>query len=104
MGAAAAAIVMRKERDVVEAYQRAGAIAPSSARSLDELGIDENMIVQRLRKRAVLRDSPTDPGRLYLDEASWRALNYVRRRIAIVMLVLVALAGFAIWLSNRGAQ
>ena len=87
---AVAAIIIRKERDVVDAYRRAGATEPSAAQSPDALEIGHmghGVAFHRLVRRAVLRDA--GDGRYYLDEPSWEALRSMRRRLLLVMLILV---------------
>lgn len=87
MGAAAAAVVMRKERDLVERFRKAGATSAGTARSLSQLGIDDDGVAwHRLTRRAVVREG--GPGTYYLDEASWTALGYIRRRVALVILTI----------------
>ncbi len=93
MGAAIAAVIARRERDVVDLFRRAHAISPSSARSLSALDLDDALAVKRLSKRAVLRE--TDNGDYYLDEQSWTALRRLRRRLMVTMILglLVVLLG-----------
>lgn len=85
--ATAAAVMLHKEKDVVAAFQRAGATAPGSARTLQSLELDEGLAVERLKRRAVLRNG--EPGTYYLDEPSWEALRGIRRRMALAMLLVV---------------
>ncbi|HMA21985.1 MAG TPA: hypothetical protein VKO87_14340 [Gemmatimonadaceae bacterium] len=90
MGAAAAIAVMRlKEREARDDFIRAGATTPATARSLDDIGIHEGGAVRRLRKRAVIRES--SPGLFYFDEDVWQAVRGMRRRMAVVMLIVMAL-------------
>ena len=91
MGAsAAAAIIIRREKDLVAHFQAAGAIAATNARSPSELGVHEQLAWDRLVDRAVIREA--EPGRYYLDEASWKALRYMRRRMALILgIVLLGL-------------
>ena len=86
MGAAAAAI-LRKERDIVNTYRGVGATSPDRARSPDELDVPRRVAFGRLVQRAVLRD--TGDGRYYLDEPSWEALRGIRRRMALVIMIVV---------------
>ncbi|HUQ48147.1 MAG TPA: hypothetical protein VM053_07895 [Gemmatimonadaceae bacterium] len=93
MGAAAAIAVMRmKEREVREDFLRAGATMPINAMSLADVGIGESMAVRRLIKRAVIREA--SPGMFYFDEEVWLSVRAMRRRMAMVMLVI--LIAFAI--------
>ncbi len=87
----AAAVILIKERHMVEALERAGATSPAAARTLDDLGavgIDaEGFAWRRLRDRAVVREAA--PGAYYVDIEVWEATRRQRRRLIFVMLVLV---------------
>jgi hypothetical protein len=87
MGAVAAAIIIRREKDLVAHFQQARATSAATAKSLSALGVEENMILRRMRERAVIREGA--PGTLYLDEPSWVALRHTRRRLMTVMLFIV---------------
>ena len=66
MGAPAiAAVIRRKEREVVDDFRRGGAISPTSATSLASLGLEDSWPVRRLQRRAVIREP--EPGVMYLD-------------------------------------
>ncbi|HXT16853.1 MAG TPA: hypothetical protein VN706_14535 [Gemmatimonadaceae bacterium] len=86
---AAAAIVLRRQRDIVYMYLGAGATSPADARAPGDLGVESNRIFRGLVNRAVLRDAGN--GRYYLDEASWKALNRGRRRAVLIVVLLAAL-------------
>lgn len=86
MGAAVAAILMMKEREIVEAFERARATSTDSARPLDTMAIEVDGIgMRRLRDRAVIREAA--PGRFYLDVEVWQALRRQRRRLSVVVIV-----------------
>jgi hypothetical protein len=88
MAVAAVAVIMRKERDLVDTFRRASALSPDQARSLTQLGVDDRGVAwRRLTNRAVIREST--PGSYYLDLPSWEAVRYIRKRLMIVILVLV---------------
>ena len=90
MGAAAAAVVLVKERHVVEAFQRARATSPERAVVPEDIGVDlAGVGGRRLLRHAVLRAAPS--GLYYLDEPTWVALRSTRRRLAFVLLVIVGL-------------
>lgn len=84
---AAAAVILRKEHDVVASFRGAGATTPDRARSPEELGLDRHLVFHRLVTRAVLREATA--GRYYLDEPSWTALRTIRRRLIMVFLVVL---------------
>lgn len=88
--ATAAAVVLMKERRLVEAFTAAAATSPERAQAVETLGIDsDTLALRRLRHRAVIRES--SPGRFYLDVPTWEALRRGRQRVAIVLLVIIAL-------------
>ena len=98
MGAPAAVIVL-KERHVVEQFERAGATTPERAVGLDQLGIPNHVAARRLQARAILREAA--PGRFYVDLQGWEALRRLRRRLVVVALVvaLIVLVGgsLSVW-------
>jgi hypothetical protein len=90
MGApAVAAILRRKEQEVVDDFRSAGAISPATARTYDAIGLGDSLAIKRLQNRAVIRQA--DPGRWYLDEEVWEAVRRMRRRFATVLLSILAL-------------
>jgi hypothetical protein len=89
MGAAVAAVVLRKEREIVDVYRRAGATNPGAARSLEELQLEPGFIPNRLVRSAVLRE--TSDTRYYLDEPTWHAMRIRRHRMLFVVLGLILL-------------
>jgi hypothetical protein len=99
MGAAAAVIIAR-ERRVVEAFTVAGATSPERARPLDSLGIEsDGMALRRLQDHAVIREA--EGGRFYLDLPSWQALRRMRRRMAIILLVVILIYAATLIASRR---
>jgi len=97
MGAPAiAAVIRRREREVVDDFRRGGATSPTTARSLADLGLSDSWPVHRLQKRAVIREP--EPGIMYLDEEVWAVVRRMRRRVGLIfgtILVLLAI-GIAI--------
>src|SRR3954470_12730255 len=97
MGApAVAAVIIRKERELVDLFRAAGATSPSTARTLDEVGVEQAWPLSRLRRRAVVREA--SPGRYYLDEEVWTAVRGMRQRAVAVILAVVAITGFLVWI------
>ena len=94
MGAAVAVIVVR-EKHIVEAFLRAGATSAAAAATPEAIGVSENRAFDRLRTRAVLREA--GPGTFYLDEASWQALRAMRRRLGLAAVLLVVLTAVVTW-------
>ena len=90
MGAAAIAAVMRRrEREVVDDFRAAGATSRETAQSYTVIGLGQSLGLRRLRERAVIREAA--PGTYYLDEGVWTAVRRTRRRIATVFLAILAL-------------
>jgi hypothetical protein len=88
---AAAAVVLIKERHVVEAFERAGALSPDRALVPSDVGVETNGIGwRRLRDRAVVRESAPGSGRFYLDVEVWEAQRRMRQRIMLVVLLVAA--------------
>ena len=84
---AAAAILIRREKDIVEVYRRAGATAPGTARAPADLDVQHHVAFNVLVRRAVLRD--VGDGRYYLDEPTWQALRRFRHRMAGGMIIVI---------------
>ena len=99
MGAAVAAVIIRKEKDLVAHFRTSGAQSAESARTASELGVDDSFVWRRLLARAVIREAR--PGAYYLDEPSWEALNRSRRRMAIVVVVITLLLALVLVVSVR---
>ena len=99
MGAAAAAIIIKREKDLVEPFRRARATNPQAAQSSDALGVEEgNFIWRRLVDSAVIR--PGAAGAYYLDEPSWEALGRRRRRVAVIVGVAAVALGLLLYLAG----
>jgi hypothetical protein len=89
MGAAVAVILM-KERQIVEAFERAGVTTAAAGRSPTDLDVDPNGIGwRRLRERAIVREASPGTGLYYLDVEVWQATRRTRRRVLVVVLILM---------------
>lgn len=90
MGAPAiAAMLRRREREVVEDFRAAGATSPATAQSYTALGLGDSLAIKRLHNRAVIREAA--PGMYYLDEEVWQAVRRTRARVATVVISMLAL-------------
>jgi hypothetical protein len=90
MGApAVAALLRRREQEVIDDFRAAGATSPDRAQSYQAVGVGDSLAIKRLRNRAVIRESA--PGVYYLDEEVWAAVVRTRRRLVITMLSIIAL-------------
>jgi hypothetical protein len=82
--------ILRKERQLVRHFREAGAVSPSSAKSLDEVQVRHHALgLRRLRHRVVIREA--QPDRFYLDEEVWAALSRTRRQVSLAVLALIVL-------------
>lgn len=88
-----AAIVAKKRRRVIRAFAQAGATSPETAKTLEELGVHDSLILQVQKMRGVI--VPVDGERFYLDEA--RELEVARKRRAIVLIAVAVILVLA-WL------
>ncbi len=79
----AVVMIMRRERALRSDFIAAGATQPADAKSLAELGLDENMTWKRMCRRSVIREPA--PGLFYWDEDVWQALRSMRVRMALMM-------------------
>jgi hypothetical protein len=97
MGApAVAAVIIRREQELVDLFRSAGATSPATAKSLGEVGVEQAWPLSRLRRRAIVRESA--PGRYYLDEEVWTAIRGIRQRMVLLLLTVVAVTGFLVWI------
>ena len=97
MGAAAvAAVIIRREKELVAHFEQMRATSPASAQSVEALRVEHNQFFRRLEQRAVIRQSPT--GLYYLDQPSWIAMNATRRRqMFIVMGIVIAISAAVVY-------
>ena len=86
----AVTVILIKERQVVDAFMRAGATSASTAVYPTDISVDMGGVGgRRLVRQAVLREA--GDGRYYLDLLTWEALRRQRRRILFVILLIIAL-------------
>lgn len=95
MGTSVAAVVIAKERHIVRAFRRAGATTPATAVAPASIGVAEHLVFHKLRNRAILREAGGNT--FYLDEMSWQASRAVRRRLALIALVIVLIGSVLLW-------
>jgi hypothetical protein len=97
MGAAAVAAILRKrEQDVIDDFRAAGATSPDRAQSYTAIGLGDSLAIKRLRNRAVIREAAPDT--YYLDEEVWSAVVRTRRRLVITLLSVVAVMALGVLL------
>jgi len=99
---AIAAIIIRREKDLVALFRQAKAVSAETAQPLSRLGASDDVALKRLRRRAVVREA--GPDRFYLDEPSWAAVTMLRRRMTLVVfglaLAILAILAVATWRSQ----
>jgi para-nitrobenzyl esterase len=85
---AAVAVVLMKERQVVAAFENAGATTPERAVNPDDIGTDMHGVAwRRLRNRAIVRE--TAEGKYYVDVEVWQATRKTRQRLIFVVLIVI---------------
>ncbi|MEX1128183.1 MAG: hypothetical protein WEB50_06440 [Vicinamibacterales bacterium] len=94
-----AAVLLAKERRMVNRLRAAGAVSREHARTLEELGVPHGVVLRRLRDRAVIREAAG--GHFYLDEESWAAVRRSRRRAIHVLWVVALVLLLAVLFSRR---
>lgn len=94
MGAGAAAVILAKERHIVDRFRDVGVTSPGSARRLADVGVGEGIALRRLRRHEVIREA--SPEMFYLDEPVWNAVRNTRRRMLAVLLVIVVVIGVGV--------
>lgn len=94
-GSVAAIVIIRKQEELVERFRAVGATTTTTAKSIDELGVDTHLVWNGMVRRSVVREA--SPGLFYLDALSWKAVK--RRRSLMAGFALAAL-GFllVVWL------
>ncbi|MGH8213140.1 MAG: hypothetical protein ACREPP_07945 [Rhodanobacteraceae bacterium] len=95
MAASAAAIVMAMEKRIVAAFRQAGATSADKAVTPEAIGAHGRVAFKKLVGHAVLRECGN--GRFYLDEQKWEDLRSLRHRLVLIILLLVAVAGLALF-------
>ncbi len=90
MGGAAAVIVL-KERQIVDAFIRAGATSPERAVEPEQIGVDSHTLSWRqLSEHAVVREATPGSGGYYADLVVWSTLRRRRQRVALAILAILA--------------
>jgi hypothetical protein len=97
MGAPAVAAILRKrEQEVIDDFRAAGATSPDRAQSYQAIGLGDSLAIKRLHNRAVIREAA--PGMYYLDEEVWSAVVRTRRRLVVTLLSVIALLALGLLL------
>ena len=90
----AAAVLLIKEKHIVEAMETLGITTPARAQTIDQLadlGVDDRGFAWRaLKNRVIVREA--SPGRYYLDVEVWEATHRRRRRVALLLVAVILIA------------
>jgi hypothetical protein len=79
--------IIAKQNQYLRRFQEAGAVAPESAMSLEQVGLRDSRMFQRLVRREVIRQA--GPGKYYLDVQAAQAFRTARRERALNALLIV---------------
>ncbi len=94
-------VMMLKQKRIARAFEHAGALALTTARTPDQLGLTPGLAWHRLVTHGVLR-CPGE-GRYFLDVPKWQQLRRLRMRIAIAAIVSLLVVLAVIVLATRPA-
>ena len=91
----AVAVILIKERHIVDAFQRVSATSADRAVLPSDLNVHDGRVAwRRLRSHAVLRESHEGSGLFWLDVDKWKAVHRMRQRMAFAL--LLAILAFAV--------
>lgn len=94
MAVSAGVHVMANQHRIVRVMHQAGAVSPDSARSPEDLGLRDSLVLAGLVRRGVV--VRTADGRVHLDPARAEHWRHTRRR-RLLVLVLLVLATLILW-------
>ncbi|MEI7660561.1 MAG: hypothetical protein WCK34_00100 [Bacteroidota bacterium] len=96
-GAPFAAVVAIQVKKILNRFEESGAVSPDRARTLEELGLSNRIILRRLISRGVI--SEAQPGRYYLDPKNLADFNEKRRKkvTAVLGAIILALLIYALF-------
>lgn len=99
---AAVAMLIKREKELAAHFRAAGATSPATAKSFDELRLESNLHVRRLRSRGVLREAAS--GRFFLDVPEWDAREKFRKRMLVAVVLMGIATGYLLtsWMALRG--
>ncbi|RKY76376.1 hypothetical protein DRQ07_10430 [candidate division KSB1 bacterium] len=93
---AAAVIIAKKSRQIINAFIKAGATSPADAKSFQEMGITDNLIFEIKKLEGVIVRTGQD--RFYLDIDRHRKVK--RNALLIVFAVLVVVMVISLYLNG----
>lgn len=86
---ATGAIVAAQFKKIVRSFHFHGAYSSGTAKTTEELGINQNLIFNKLIRRGVIMKSGTR--KYYLDKDRLEQYSQMRRKIALLVLLAIAL-------------
>ncbi len=98
MAFSAAVPVMASQNRITRILQQAGAVSAASARSPEDLGLRDSLVLEGLIHRGVVIRTPD--GLIHLDPAQLVHWRSTRRRVALVLLLLV-LGAVLLWKTQQ---
>lgn len=93
------AVIVAREKHIVEAFRKAGAITPDTAVDPAAIGVAKRVAFRKLCEHLALRQA--SPSTFYLDEANWREWRNRRRQMILLVVVLVLIAVVIAWSRTR---
>lgn len=94
-----AAVIIVQENRYMSACKKACAVSPDSARTLNELGIRENLAFRKLVGRGVL--VLVNDNKYYMDEKAAKAFLKARRRFGLAVLFGLGVFILIIFLTGK---
>ena len=103
MGAVIAAIVARKQREVLEQFTDSGATSAAAAQFPSDIGLDaSDRFFRMLERDSVLRD--VGDGRYYFDADAYERLRRSRIRLVLVIIAALVIAGVILAMMSKPAH
>ena len=97
MAATVAVIAARKREEIFTQFRESGAVSPSTALPLEELGLGNNpMLHMQTLKGSVVR---TGRDRFYLDVQVVERQRRLRRRLVSFLLAILVVTVLILWLT-----
>ena len=91
----AAIAISKKRRHIIHAFRNAGATSLENARSLEEIGLPNSLLLEIQKLKGVIVEA--SPNQFYLDETQESKVARFRRNLMIAFAVIVLLV--ALYLS-----
>ena len=92
--------IIAKQNQYMKRFQEAGAVAPESAMSLEQVGLRDSRMFQRMVRREVICQAA--PGKYYLDVEAAQVFRKARRERALnALLIVLVLAVVLIYFAMK---